>query len=87
MSGSSPVFAQMMSALHPQEFARCAEGFPPPRRSHALSAYDHSLALCFAQLTGREGLRDLVVCLNARPAAATGRFPHAAETHHSRLRQ
>jgi IS4 transposase len=26
--------------------------------------------LCFAQLTGREGLRDLVVCLNARPARA-----------------
>ena len=57
-----------MSALHPQEFARCVEHFPAPRRPRSLSAYDHFLALCFAQLTGREGLRDLVVCLNARPA-------------------
>jgi hypothetical protein len=42
--------------------------FPSPRRPRGLSAYDHFLALCFAQLTGREGLRDLVVCLNARAA-------------------
>jgi hypothetical protein len=70
MPASSCVFAQIMSALHPQEFTRCAERFPPPRRPRGLSAYDHFLALCFAQLTGREGLRDLVVCLNARPARA-----------------
>lgn len=57
-----------MSLLHPQEFSRCAEKFPPPRRPRGLSAYDHFLALCFAQLTGREGLRDLVVCLNTRPS-------------------
>jgi hypothetical protein len=68
MPGSSPVFAQIMSALHPQEFARCCQAFPPPRRPRGLSAYDHFLALCFAQLTGRDGLRDLVVCLKARPA-------------------
>lgn len=70
MPGSSPVFAQVMSALHPQEFARCVAQFPSPRRPRGLSAYDHFLALCFAQLTGREGLRDLVVCLNARPNRA-----------------
>jgi uncharacterized protein DUF4372 len=70
MPGSSPVFSQVMSALHPQEFARCLENYPPPRRPRGLSAYDHFLALCFAQLTGREGLRDLVACLNARPARA-----------------
>jgi hypothetical protein len=68
MPASSCVFAQVMSALYPQEFTRCVERFPPPRRPRGLSAYDHFLALCFAQLTGREGLRDLVVCLNARPA-------------------
>jgi len=61
------VFAQIMSGLYPQEFARCVDCFPPPRKPRGLSAYDHFLALCFAQLTGREGLRDLVACLNARP--------------------
>lgn len=68
MPGSSPVFAQVMAALYPQELARCVACFPPPRRPRSLSAYDHFLALCFAQLTGRESLRDLVACLNARPA-------------------
>jgi hypothetical protein len=70
MSTASPVFAQVMAALHPQEFTRCVARFPPPRRPRGLSAYDHFLALCFAHLTGREGLRDLEVCLNARPARA-----------------
>jgi len=70
MPGSSPVFAQIMNALHPQEFARCVAQHPSPRRPRGLSAYDHFLALCFAQLTGREGLRDLVICLNARPSRA-----------------
>jgi hypothetical protein len=67
MPAFSPVFAQNMSVLHPQEFARCVMHFPSPRRPRSLSAYEHFLALCFAQLTGREGLRDLAVCLNARP--------------------
>lgn len=70
MPGSSPVLSQIMSGLHPQEFARCVAQFPTPRRPRGLSAYDHFLALCFAQLTGREGLRDLVICLNARPSRA-----------------
>lgn len=68
MAASSCVFAQVLTALQPGEFTRCVERFPPLRRPRGLSAYDHFLALCFAQLTGREGLRDLVVCLNARPA-------------------
>src|ERR1700684_741477 len=70
MSAFSCIFSQIMSLLHSQEFTRCVEKFPPPRRVRGLSAYDHFLALCFAQLTGREGLRDLVVCLNARPTRA-----------------
>jgi hypothetical protein len=64
----SPVFSQVMSTLHPQAFARCAALHPLPRRPHGLSVYDHFLALCFAQLTYRESLRDIEACLNARPS-------------------
>src|SRR5579863_2324986 len=64
---SSPVFAQVMSSLHPQTFARCAALHPLPWRPRGLSVYDHFLALCFGQLTYRESLRDLEACLNARP--------------------
>jgi len=67
MANSSCVFGQIMSALHPQEFSRCVQRYPAPRTTRGLSIHDHFLALCFFQLTGREGLRDLVACLNARP--------------------
>jgi hypothetical protein len=70
MSNRSPVFAQIMQALDPTEFARCVAGFPSPRRPRGLSAYDHFLALCFAQLTYRESLRDIAACLQARSARA-----------------
>jgi Transposase DDE domain/Domain of unknown function (DUF4372) len=68
MRPSSTVFSQVMSTLHPQTFARCAALFPLRRQPRGLSVYDHFLALCFAQLTYRESLRDLEACLNARPA-------------------
>lgn len=65
---SSTVFSQVMSTLHPQTFARCAALFPLRRQPRGLSVDDHFLALCFAQFTYRESLRDLTACLNARPA-------------------
>lgn len=68
MRPSSPVFAQVMSILHPQAFARCAAIHRLPRAPRGLSIYDHFLALCFGQLTYRESLRDLEACLNARPS-------------------
>jgi hypothetical protein len=65
---TAPVFAQVMSVLHPQAFARCATAHALRRPPRGLSVYDHFLALCFAQLTGRDSLRDLEACLNARPS-------------------
>ena len=67
MSTRSPVFAQVMCALDPTEFNRCAQLFPDSRPPRGLSAYDHFLALCFAQLSQRDSLRDIQTCLNARP--------------------
>lgn len=67
MHPSSAVFSQVMSTLHQQTFARCAALFPLRRKPRGLSVYDHFLALCFAQFTYRESLRDLEACLNARP--------------------
>ena len=64
----SPVFAQVMSVLHPQTFARCAAAHRLRRTPRGLSVYDHFLALCFAHLTCRESLRGLETCLNARPS-------------------
>jgi transposase len=66
MQASSSVFSQITTALYPAEFARCAELFPNQRPTRGLTTYDHFLALCFGQLTYRESLRDVVVCLNAK---------------------
>ena len=67
MPPSPTVFAQITSRIFPSEFARCVDAFPMPRSSRTFSAYDHFLALCFGQLTGRESLRDVVTCLTSRP--------------------
>jgi hypothetical protein len=58
--------------LDPTEFARCAARFPTRRLPRGLSAYDHFLALIFAQLTHRESLRDLAVCLQSQRAYHAG---------------
>lgn len=62
------VFAQLLSVIHPQQFARLAARFPCRRASRTLNAWEHFLAMAFAQVTFRESLRDLVVCLDARPS-------------------
>lgn len=66
MQAPSSVFSQITTALYPAEFARCAELFPNQRPTRGLTTYDHFLALCFGQLTYRESLRDVVVCLKAK---------------------
>ena len=63
----SNIFAQVTSVLYASEFARCVKAHPTLRTTRSLSAYDHFLALCFAQLTFRQSLRDLVACLASRP--------------------
>ena len=60
------IFNQITSTLYASEFDRCAKLWPTKRASRNLSAYDHFLALCFAQLTFRESLRDIVCCLKSR---------------------
>jgi Transposase DDE domain/Domain of unknown function (DUF4372) len=70
MSSRQPVFAQIMQFLDPKEFARCAAQFPSDRTPRGPSGYDQFLALCFAQLTYRQSLREVVLCLGSRPQRA-----------------
>jgi hypothetical protein len=68
MQAPASVFSQITSTLYPAEFARCARQFPTQRPTRGLTTYDHFLALCFGQLTYRESLRDIVICLRSKPA-------------------
>lgn len=71
MNSGQSVFTQVMSRIPHWEFQRAyaALGIAPPRRG-ALSNWDHFLALCFAQMTFRDSLRDIEACLGAQPSVA-----------------
>jgi hypothetical protein len=65
------VFTQVIARIPHWEFRRaysaCDLSMP---RSNALSAWDHFLALCFAQMTFRRSLRDIEACLRAQTGLA-----------------
>jgi Domain of unknown function (DUF4372) len=59
------VFAQLMDFFPRYEFSQCVERYQGNYRMRQLSCYDQFLGMAFAQLTGRESLRDTVTCLKA----------------------
>jgi len=66
MNHGKTVLAQILEAIHPEQFRRCAQRHPMRRDTQALSAYDHFATMVFAQLTYRESLRDIEACLGSR---------------------
>lgn len=63
----SPVFAQLMQRLPMYDFLKCVTHYKGDYRNRSFSSYDQFLCMAFAQLTYRESLRDIVVCLNSMP--------------------
>ena len=59
------VFAQVMDFLPRREFKACVERYDGDRRWRGFSCRDQFLSLGFAQLTFRESLRDIEICLRA----------------------
>jgi Domain of unknown function (DUF4372)/Transposase DDE domain len=68
MNAGKMVFSQVMEHVPHWEFQRLerAHGRSDGRRQ--FSAWDHFLALAFAQMTFRESLRDIEACLSTQPA-------------------
>jgi hypothetical protein len=62
------VFAQLMDFLPLHTFRRCVERYPSPRATKTFSPLDQFLCMAFAQLTFRESLRDIEVCLRSHEA-------------------
>lgn len=67
MNEGRTVFAQLMSLAPHKAFARCVERYRGNARLRSLSCWDQYLCMAFAQLTYRESLRDIEVCLGAMP--------------------
>jgi hypothetical protein len=61
-----PVFAQLISFLSHNEFNRCVTRYGGNKSVRSFSCWDQFLTMAFAQLTYRESLRDIEVCLAAQ---------------------
>ena len=61
------VFAQLMDYLPMYEFHQCVNRYQGNHRTKTFSCTDQFLSMAFAQLTFRESLRDIEVCLRSVP--------------------
>jgi hypothetical protein len=59
------IFAQLIEYLPPKEFPRCVARYRGDYYRKTFSCWDQYLAMAFAQLTDREGLRDIEACLRS----------------------
>ena len=59
------VFSQLLDFFLKHEFDKCVRRYGGNRRVRGFSCFDQFLSMAFAQLTGRESLRDIETCLRA----------------------
>jgi hypothetical protein len=65
MNQGTSVFSQIFSFINYEAFRRCVRKYDGDKGVRRLSCWEQFLALAFAQLTHREGLRDIEVSLAA----------------------
>ncbi len=59
------VFAQVLSLVNRYEFQKCVERYKGDYATSKLNCWNQFAQLFFGQLTGRNGLRDICLCLKA----------------------
>ncbi len=59
------IFSQLMSFLPKHEFNKCVHRYRGEYHIRSFSCFDQFLCMAFAQLTYRESLRDIEICLRA----------------------
>jgi len=65
MNKGKTVFAQLMAFIPDYEFDKCVDRYSGNYKVRAFSCRNHFYVMSFAQLTYRESLRDIEVCLKA----------------------
>ena len=65
MNQGRTVFSQLLGFLPDREFRRCVARYGGDARPRGFSCWDQHLAMAFAQLTYRDGLRDIEACLRS----------------------
>jgi len=66
MRAEKPIFCQVMDWIHPEQFRRCVQRYNGNYRIRNFSCWDQYLAMSFAQITYRDSLADIEVCLRSR---------------------
>jgi len=66
MRSEKPIFCQVMDWVHGEQFRRCVNRYDGNHRVRNFSCWDQFLAMSFAQLTYRDSLADIEVCLRSR---------------------
>ncbi|MCX6979188.1 MAG: IS4 family transposase [Verrucomicrobia bacterium] len=69
MNSGRYVLTQLLDLVHWQTLARLVARFDAESRVRHFGCRQQLICMAFAQLTWREGLRDIATCLNARPEA------------------
>ena len=65
MNAGKTVFAQLLAHLPRHEFRRAVSRYQGNYRVRSFSCWDQFIAMAFAQLSGRESLRDIEACLSS----------------------
>jgi hypothetical protein len=65
MNSGRMVFAQLIDYLPQKQFQKCVARYGGDRYAKNFSCWDQYLAMGFAQLTYRESLRDIEICLRS----------------------
>jgi hypothetical protein len=60
------IFSQLTDSIHPEQFRRCVNRYAGNYKVHSFPCWDQFLAMSFAQITYRESLADIEVCLRSR---------------------
>jgi len=69
MNSGRFVLTQLLELIHRQTLDRLVERYDAESRVRHFGCRQQLICMAFAQLTWREGLRDIADCLNARPHA------------------
>jgi len=85
------VFAQLADLIHREQFARCVRRYDGEYKVKSFSCWDQFLCMAFGQLTFRDSLSDIEVCLRARQdqwyhLGLRGRVSHSTLADANRVR-
>ena len=65
MNSGHTVFRQLLQFLPRHDFNLCVRRYRGDYRARSFSTFDQFLCLAYAQMSGRESLRDIETCLNS----------------------